>query len=90
MQKNDPRSSMTRDSTPGNYFLVTAHRAGNVDVTARLAGIINGPSSVDRIFGIPVVFPMHLRTRKMMQGFGIAAEGITFIKKRKYTTSIKK
>jgi len=70
MQENDQLSSTTRDSTPGNYFLVTAHRAGNVDVKTRLAGIING-LSVGRIFGIPVVFPMHPRTRKMMQGFGM-------------------
>ena len=73
------RSTVLHDKglTPGNYFLVRAHRAENVDVKARLAGIINGLSSVGRSFGIPVVFPMHPRTQKMMKEFGIDASGIT-------------
>jgi UDP-N-acetylglucosamine 2-epimerase (non-hydrolysing) len=59
------------------YFLVTVHRAENVDEKARLAGIISGLSAVGKTFGIPVVFPMHPRTQKMMKEFGIDSCGIT-------------
>jgi UDP-N-acetylglucosamine 2-epimerase (non-hydrolysing) len=64
---------------PQGYFLVTVHRAENVDEKARLAGIISGLSAVGKTFGIPVVFPMHPRTQKMMKEFGIDPCGITSI-----------
>jgi UDP-N-acetylglucosamine 2-epimerase (non-hydrolysing) len=75
----EKRSTVLRDKglSPGQYFLVTAHRAENVDVKARLAGMVEGLTSVGRTHGIPVVFPMHPRTQKMMQEFGIDAGGIT-------------
>lgn len=62
---------------PGEYFLVTAHRAENVDVKAGLEGIISGLAAVQKTYGIPVIFPMHPRTEKMMDLFGIDARGIT-------------
>jgi len=61
------------------YFLVTAHRAENVDVKSGLVGIINGLSLVRESCGIPVIFPMHPRTQKMMNAFGIGSPGITII-----------
>jgi UDP-N-acetylglucosamine 2-epimerase (non-hydrolysing) len=63
--------------TSGEYFLVTAHRAENVDVKSGLVGIISGLSSVQKTYGIPVIFPMHPRTKKMMKVFGIDSRGIT-------------
>jgi UDP-N-acetylglucosamine 2-epimerase (non-hydrolysing) len=63
--------------TAGRYFLVTAHRAENVDVKTRLEGIIKGLVSIRKRYNIPVIFPMHPRTRKMMQEFKINADGIT-------------
>lgn len=63
--------------TSGEYFLVTAHRAENVDVKSSLGGIISGLSSVRETYGIPVIFPMHPRTQKMMNVFGIDSRGIT-------------
>jgi UDP-N-acetylglucosamine 2-epimerase (non-hydrolysing) len=62
---------------PGRYFLVTAHRAENVDVKIHLESIINGIKSLRDIYDIPVIFPMHPRTQKMMQKFGINADDIT-------------
>jgi len=64
---------------PGNYCLVTAHRAENVDDPLRLAGIITGLKKISAHFGIPVVFPMHPRTRKMVHEFSLSTEGIHVI-----------
>ena len=56
------------------YFLVTAHRAENVDNAERLAGIFEGLVSISQEHEKPVIFPMHPRTRKMMMSFGIMPE----------------
>lgn len=62
--------------TRGEYFLVTAHRAENVDDKTRLAGIFQGLQAIQEEYGLPVIFPMHPRTQKMLSGFGIPHEGI--------------
>jgi UDP-N-acetylglucosamine 2-epimerase (non-hydrolysing) len=64
------------DLEPSGYFLVTAHRAENVDDPVRLADILAGLRKVSAQFGLPVVFPMHPRTQKMVREFSISIEGI--------------
>lgn len=54
-----------------NYFLVTAHRAENVDVVERLVGIVRGLDLVYDKYGLPIIFPMHPRTKKMIEKFNI-------------------
>lgn len=65
--------------TPNQYLLVTAHRAENVDDKSRIKGIISGIQKVGQQYGMPIIFPMHPRTQKMIQEFGINSEGITII-----------
>lgn len=67
------------DLSSGEYFLVTAHRAENVDFKERLSGIINGLNRVSEKYGLPVIFPMHPRTEKMMKEFGIDPGNIRII-----------
>lgn len=62
--------------TRGKYFLVTAHRAENVDDKLRLAGIVQGLLEIREEYDLPVIFPMHPRTQKMLSRFGIPHEGI--------------
>lgn len=50
------------------YALVTCHRAENTDDARRLGGILDGLSRVAA--GLPVVFPVHPRTRKRIAQFG--------------------
>ena len=64
------------DLEPSGYFLVTAHRAENVDDPVRLADILAGIRNVSAQFGLPVVFPMHPRTQKMVREFSLSTEGI--------------
>jgi len=64
---------------PKGYFLVTAHRAENVDNSNRLGEILKGLELVSREFSLPVVFPVHPRTRKMVAEFGFEFDGIKAI-----------
>jgi UDP-N-acetylglucosamine 2-epimerase (non-hydrolysing) len=70
--------------TPKEYFLVTAHRQENVDVKKRFEGIIKGLELVYKEFGLPVIYPIHPRARKMMNHFGLKANGIEFIEPLDY------
>lgn len=65
--------------TPGQYLLVTAHRSENVDEKKRLEGIISGIKRVSELYALPVIFPMHPRTQKMMIVFGISPDDIKII-----------
>jgi UDP-N-acetylglucosamine 2-epimerase (non-hydrolysing) len=63
----------------GEYFLATAHRQENVDFKARFESIISGLERVAGAFGLPVIYPIHPRSRKMMDRFGLKSTGILFI-----------
>ena len=63
------------------YFLATVHRAENVDNKERLGGILEGFSQIYREFGLPIVFPIHPRTAKMIGEFRLKLpEGTRLIK----------
>ena len=64
---------------PKEYFLVTAHRQENVDSRLRLAEILKGLEMVSREFSLPVVFPVHPRTRKMVEEFGFEFDAVMAI-----------
>jgi UDP-N-acetylglucosamine 2-epimerase (non-hydrolysing) len=55
----------------GSYFLVTAHRQENVDVRGRLQGILEGLRLVHERFHLPLVYPIHPRTRRRLEEFGL-------------------
>lgn len=61
------------------YILVTFHRAENVDIKERLEGIITGLKLIKDYFSLPVVFPIHPRTEKMIEKFGFSLEGINVV-----------
>lgn len=52
---------------PKDYLLMTLHRPYNVDQHQQLKGIFHSLKKVNR----QIVFPVHPRTRKMLQQFGI-------------------
>lgn len=62
---------------PKEYFLVTAHRQENVDVKERLKGILKGLELIHEEFSMPVVFPIHPRTRRRIREFGLSLDGVT-------------
>ena len=64
---------------PGGYFLTTVHRQENVDNRARFASILEGLNLVASEFGLPVIYPIHPRSRKMMDAFGLQPERVRLI-----------
>lgn len=61
------------------YFLVTAHRAENVDNSERLGEILKSLAIIGDEFSMPVLFPAHPRTRKMILEFGFKLDGVIVI-----------
>jgi len=64
-----------------SYFLVTLHRAENVDVEDRLLSFRAGFDRLSEQYGLPVVVSTHPRTRARLEEFGIESseEGIRFL-----------
>ena len=57
--------------TSGQYVLATIHRAENTDSTNRLHAIFEGLSMIAE--ELPVVIPLHPRTRKALERAGLLA-----------------
>ena len=55
----------------GCYFLATVHRAENTDNPERLRGIIQSLDEISKRYNQPVLYPIHPRTMKMMNQYGI-------------------
>src|SRR5215467_820503 len=58
----------------GRFALVTLHRPSNVDQPEVLRGILDALQHVAK--KIPVVFPIHPRTRKRVEEFGLNLTGL--------------
>ncbi len=54
---------------PNRFAYVTLHRPSNVDDEATLRSIMAGLKELSR--QVPIVFPIHPRTRKMLSQFGL-------------------
>jgi UDP-GlcNAc3NAcA epimerase len=54
--------------TPRDYILLTCHRAENTDDPQRLANILRAANTAAE--ELPVVFPVHPRTRKLLEEHG--------------------
>ncbi len=63
----------------GQYFLVTLHRQENVDNAARFGSILEGLSKIALQLKLPVIYPIHPRSRKKMSEFGLKPENLTLI-----------
>jgi len=68
------------------YLLVTIHRAENTDDKKSLSNIISALRYIAR--KVEVVFPMHPRTKKMVNEFSLSLEGIKVIDPVPYLTMI--
>jgi len=58
----------------GQYFLVTMHRAENVDIEDRLMGLTTALDRLQKEYGVPVIISTHPRTKARMQTFGVGVD----------------
>ena len=59
-----------KELASGKYFVLTLHRPANVDDRDKLESILREIISCAR--GYPIVFPVHPRTAKMLDGLGVS------------------
>ena len=62
---------------PQQYFVITLHRPANVDEEDKLKSLMD--EIVSNVKGLPVIFPVHPRTAKILSGMGIAANNLHMI-----------
>lgn len=63
----------------GSYGIVTLHRPSNVDDSAILKGIATALSQIAE--KLPLIFPVHPRTRENLERFGIALGAKVYLTK---------
>lgn len=63
------------------YFLLTTHRAENVDDKKRLMSLFDGISKIQEHYKMPVICSFHPRTRDKVKSFGLKTikEKVTFV-----------
>ncbi|MEM3370831.1 MAG: UDP-N-acetylglucosamine 2-epimerase (non-hydrolyzing) [Candidatus Woesearchaeota archaeon] len=65
---------------PGAYLLVTMHRQESVEFRDILKGMLEGVDAVQKHIGLPVVFPIHPRTKRKIEEFQLKIpEGVKVI-----------
>src|ERR1039458_4960509 len=58
----------------GSYFLLTAHRAENVDREDRLRNILSALEVLHHEYGYPVVVSLHPHTKSALETLGVSLE----------------
>jgi UDP-N-acetylglucosamine 2-epimerase (non-hydrolysing) len=68
--------------TVGNYFVITLHRPAIVDHEDELMQMINEILHYSRL--LPVIFPVHPRTAKMLKNYRLKAQNLYMIEPLSY------
>jgi UDP-N-acetylglucosamine 2-epimerase (non-hydrolysing) len=69
ISRSDVRNRL--DIQKDRFFLVTLHRAENVDIPDRLRSLITALTTLGRQYGMPVICSLHPRTRDKIRQFHI-------------------
>jgi len=64
---------------PQEYFLLTLHRAENVDLEERLLGFTKGFEKLSELYQRPIVCSLHPRTAARLKKFDLAVPGKNII-----------
>lgn len=67
---------------PGNYFVLTMHRPANVDEASKLEQMMSEITTNTE--GIPIVFPIHPRTKKIFNELGISLKNLKIVEPMGY------
>ncbi len=71
-----PEVFLSQNLSSGNYLVLTLHRPANVDQEEKLAATLQ--AIIDHSGNLPLIFPVHPRTRKILQNLDFESERITF------------
>ena len=71
------------------YFLVTTHRQENVDDPKKMKGILQGLEKIKYKYNLPIVFPVHPRTKKKMEQFNLRTDSLNLIEPLDYLNFLK-
>jgi UDP-N-acetylglucosamine 2-epimerase (non-hydrolysing) len=64
-----PQGDVYDTLQPQKYFVMTMHRPANVDEESKLKALI--AAIVSGVEGMPIIFPVHPRTAKILENMGI-------------------
>ena len=59
---------------PDNYFLITLHRAENVDIETRLRMFASALETLQKKYQLPIIVSTHPRTRSRLEAFGVSLD----------------
>ena len=63
--------------TPAGYAVLTLHRPSNVDSRDKLKPLVEALTEISE--RLPIIFPVHPRTRAKIEGFAIDTSGLTLV-----------
>jgi UDP-N-acetylglucosamine 2-epimerase (non-hydrolysing) len=79
-QQIDSADALSRlNVSPRQYFLVTLHRAENVDDSLRLRGFLGALAQAGHEHCVPVLMSVHPRTADKIQQFGLDTSGVRML-----------
>lgn len=79
LNKLETLEPRTLNLEPKQYFLLTLHRQENVDNRERFGSILKGLAKIAIEFCLPVIYPIHPRSRKMMKRFNLEPKNLELI-----------
>ncbi len=82
--RNESNSLEILHIKPGEYFLVTLHRQENVDSKKRFGSILTGLNMLAKEFNLPVIYPIHPRSRQKMSEFSLDPGAVRLIEPLDY------
>jgi len=72
--KHRAKADAIKLDKPKQYALITLHRPSNVDDPHVLSGILEALEQISKT--MPILFPIHPRTAKSIEDFGLSLNGI--------------
>ncbi|MGB1269923.1 MAG: non-hydrolyzing UDP-N-acetylglucosamine 2-epimerase [Flavobacteriaceae bacterium] len=69
-----------------DYFVLTLHRPSNVDAERQLKKLIT--TIVENCNGKPIIFPVHPRTKKLLEGLDLSFDNLYFVTPQGYLSFI--
>ena len=73
----------------GKYLVATAHRQENVDDKVRFNGILVGLRKAQKLFDLPLIYPIHPRARKRLNEFKLNHDGLVLVEPFDYLAFLK-